>query len=128
MTIQPYEQEFWAMLGPTRLGIDITLEPPFRIEQHHATLNELGDYPMEWFPKLEQACINNGVQKVSTVLNYMKVSKARNIPPGERPADKPQEAELPDPQTYYSRMLERACACDSERCVEHVARIREMAG
>ncbi len=83
--IQEYETEFWALLK--RLGIDVTNGHQLDIERNVDTLKDLADWPLEWFPQLEATCRTNGVMNVQTVLKYMQVSKARNIPPGERPAD-----------------------------------------
>jgi hypothetical protein len=87
--IPEWKKQFWAMLP--RLGFQIANQHPAAIKQIHDRVNAIGDFPLEWMKALEDTARDNGVMNISKVVEYMEVSVARGIKPGERPAKKQQE-------------------------------------
>lgn len=108
MPVKPYQQEFWKLLSVDEgVGIDVTLLHPRKIEEIHNALNALEDYPLEWFAPLKETVLQNGVKNATTVLEYMTVSKARNVPPGWKPQPKEDKPQYDDQfiKDYYIKLM-----------------------
>lgn len=114
----PWWSDFYAMLD--RVGVKPT---GWEAQELASALDEVDDYPVEWIEPLEAAIRRNGVTSVRTIIRYVQVSKQRNISPGSRPGEAPQE--LPD-DASVAAIMERTHRASALKALHHLDEVNRL--